>query len=219
MGNLGSFVLHFSKVGMRRAFFVGSLVVLGCGSVDEAVAPSHERSVASEALRSNCVPRRGTLVGGERVRRVAQWPSDDAIDAAVLEAMSTEALDALERATLPVLVSTRPEFAATTAVMPSERWYATWARHDGLTVTLNASGEARVYPHVTPFSGNERVRDSEAFVTQNETIWSVTWIEHGVAYDLGLECESPTMPQCQDGATALALAESLAYVGPREAAR
>ena len=126
---------------------------------------------------------------------------------------------AIDELTLPALVSSRREFADNTEVMPGQRWYATLSRFDGLTVTLNASGEARVYSHVKPFTGNERVRDTDAFVTQNETIWSVAWIENGIAYDLGLECESPTMPECQDGAFAVELAEDLVYVGPREGAR
>ena len=192
---------------------------VACTPAEYASAPSVERSATLDRLRSNAPPRRGTILGGERVRRVARWPSDAAIDEAVVAMMPAAGRSAIETLPLPALVSTRPGFASTTAVMAGERWYSTWARHDSLTVTLGASGEARVHPHVKPFSGNERVRETEAFVTQNEAIWSVTWIENGVAYDLGLECERPTMPECQDGSYAMALAEDLAYVGPREGAR
>ena len=193
--------------------------LVGCAPAEDASTPSVERSATPDALRSQEPPRRAAVLGGERVRRVAQWPADEAIDESVIAMMPSAGRSAIDALALPALVSTRPGFASTTKVMTGERWYATWAQHDGLTVTLNASGEARVHPHVKSFSGNQRVRDTEAFVTQNETIWSVTWIENGVAYDLGLECESPTMPECQDGAFAMGLAEDLAYVGPREGVR
>lgn len=195
------------------------MLVVGCASVDDTSSPTRERSATPDALRSDEAPRRGAVLGGERVRRVAQWPSDDALDETVVAMMPAASRAAIDTLTLPGLVLGRREFADNTEVMSGQRWYATLSRYDGLTVTLNASGEARVYSHVKPFSGNERVRDTDAFVTQNETIWSVTWIENGVAYDLGLECESPTMPQCQDGAFAVALAEDLVYVGPREGVR
>lgn len=197
----------------------------GCASADEAPRPSVERSATPDELRSDETPRRGTLLGGERVRRVPRWPADDEIDESVIAMMPSPGRSAVDELSLPGLVLRRHEFASTTKVMPGAsgangaNWYATWAEHDGLVVTLNVSGEARVYPHVKPFEGNERVRDQPAFVAQNETIWSVTWIENGVAYDLGLECESPTMPECQDSAFAMGLAEDLAYVGPREDAR
>lgn len=196
---------------------------MGCAAPEDLGTPTTERSASPDALRSHEPPRRGVVLGGERVRRVAQWPDDAAIDASVVAMMPSASRLAIDEVTLPVLVSSRPALAGTTKVMspPPSRggWYATWAQHEGLTVTLNASGEARVHPHVKPFSGNARVRDAEAFVTQNETIWSVTWVENGIAYDLGLECESPTMPECQDGAYAMELAEDLAYVGPREGVR
>ncbi len=208
---------------MRGALWlvcVGSLASQGCASVDEspsAVARAGEST--PDALRSNEPARRGAVVGGERVRRVAQWPDDAVIDEWVVTMMPPVSAATLDELTLPALVSTRPGFARTTQVMPGRRWYATWSQHEGLTVTLNASGEARVHAHVGPFPGNERVRGVDAFVTQNETIWSVAWIEHGIAYDLNLECESPTMPECQDSEFAMELAEDLAFVGPREAVR
>ncbi len=197
----------------------GAGLVGACASAEEPSVLASERSATPDELRSSDTPRRGTVLGGERVRRVPQWPTDNEIDEAVIAMMPSGGRAALDELSLPGLVLRRHEFASTTKVMPGPRWYATWAQHDGLIVTLNVSGEARVYPHVAPFEGNERVRDQAAFVTQNESIWSVTWVEHGVAYDLGLECESPTMPECQDGAFAIGLAEDLVYVGPREDVR
>lgn len=207
------------RVDTARVVLLGVGLLAACASAEEPSLPSAERSATPDELRSEEPPKRGAVLGGERVRRVPQWPTDDEIDESVIAMMPSRGRSAVDELSLPGLVLRRHEFASTTKVMPGHRWYATWAKHDGLVVTLNVSGEARVYPHVKPFEGNERVRDRAAFVTQNETIWSVTWIENGVAYDLGLECESPTMPECQDSAFAIGLAEDLAYVGPREDAR
>lgn len=204
----------------RKSIILACLgAATGCAAPEDASTPTAARSATPDALRSPEPPRRGTVLGGERVRRVAQWPVDDAIDESVVAMMPPTERGAIDELTLPALVSSRPEFASSTKVMPGPRWYATWSQHDGLTVTLNASGEARVHPHVSSFEGNERVRGTDAFVTQNETIWSVTWVENGIAYDLGLECKSPTMPQCQSGAYAMDLAEDLVFVGPREGTR
>ncbi|MEM6291131.1 MAG: hypothetical protein AAGA54_07690 [Myxococcota bacterium] len=204
---------------IRVATVAVAMLGCGCASAEERPAPSPVRAAAADALTGTAKPSRGRMLGGERVRRVAQWPDDDAIDWSARDGLSVEASAAIDTLSLPALVSTDPAFAASTQVMAGKRWYATWAQKDGLTVTLNASGEARVYAHIPPFEGTHRVRDIEAFVTQNETIWSATWVEHGIAYDLGLECKSPTMPECQDEATIIELAESLAFVGPAEDVR
>jgi hypothetical protein len=142
-----------------RVIFVAGVLVVGCASVDDTSTTTRERSATLDALRSDELPRRGAVLGGERVRRVAQWPSDDAIDETVVAMMPSASRAAIDVLTLPALVSSRREFADNTEVVPGPRWYATSSRSGGLTVTLNASGEARVYSHVKPFAGNERVRE------------------------------------------------------------
>jgi hypothetical protein len=69
---------------------------------------------------------------------------------------------------------------------------------------------------VVPQPGPHTLREHEAFVSRNEGIWNATWIEHGVAYDLGLECAPVDAPPCDDQANVEALAEGLVYVGGRE---
>ncbi len=188
-----------------------------CATVEEPQPPAHRQ--AELDLQAPASPRRGRVLGGERIRRVVRWPADDAVDARTSAALSLSARATIDSLSLPALVLPQPEFARSTQVMRGEHWYATTARYDGLTVTLNASGQARVVPGLGHHPGKHRVRDTDGLVSQNEAIWSVTWIENGVAYDLGLECESPTMPQCQDGAYAAELAEALVFVGPREDVR
>ena len=212
---------------MRQAsgWAIGAVFLLGgCATLEEpegdalrsAASPSAGHAEGDVAAAT---PKRGRMLGGERVRRVVQWPRDAELDAATVAKMPGESQTAIDVLPLPGLVSSRPEYASSTTLMQGKHWYASWSQHEGLTVTLNASGEARVYPHVKPHQGPDRIRGTYGFVAQNEAVWSVTWIEHGVAYDLSLECETPTMPECQDGAFASGLAEDLVFVGPREGVR
>jgi hypothetical protein len=60
---------------------IGSLGLGACVSDEPVVQP---RAAAVDALRSDAPPRRGRVRGGERVRRVAQWPSDDDVEASVV---------------------------------------------------------------------------------------------------------------------------------------
>jgi hypothetical protein len=52
-------------------------------------------------------------------------------------------------------------------------------------------------------------------VTRNEGIWTASFIEHGVAYDVGIECAPVDAPPCDDQRELEALAEGLRYAGGR----
>ena len=141
-----------------------------------------------------------------------QWPSDP--DLELVERLSPQLRAEVDAAPLPVLLPTAVSLTSA-KLMRGPDWYALWVQQDGLTITLNASGTARIHPHVKGGMLPHTVRGKEALVTQNEAVWSAAWVEHGVAYDLGLECADPTMAQCSDDALVRELAESLAYVGGR----
>ena len=61
--------------------------------------------------------------------------------------------------------------------------------------------------------GTHTLRGQEAFLTRTEGIWPGSWIEHGVAYDLGIECAPVDAPPCDDERELEALAEGLRFVG------
>jgi hypothetical protein len=54
-----------------------------------------------------------------------------------------------------------------------------------------------------------------AFVGENRRIWTVSWIEHNVAYSLDLECATADDERCADERAALGWADELRYVGGR----
>ena len=61
------------------------------------------------------------------------------------------------------------------------------------------------------------MRGEPAFVSENRRIWTVSWLEHGVAYGLDIECASPTDTRCTDENFAITLVDELTYVGGRNA--
>jgi hypothetical protein len=139
------------------------------------------------------------------------WPTDP-VDEAALAALPAEAREHVARSTLPVLVVAKAELLPATVLVVEERWYAQSARLDGLTVSLHASRTAHKYPGHAPAKGNATVRGRDAFVLENEGIWSATWIEGGVAYAVDVECFARDDARCSQ-AYVLELAESVRFVG------
>ncbi len=194
-------------------FAVLAVGLAGCASVDAPDATPREGAAQVDAWKA-AAPSRGQMIRAERVARVVQWPAVDAVDAQLVAGLEPELAQAVAAAPLPVLLpSALPLQRA--KLMHGTDWWALWAQHDGITLTLNASGSARVYPHLRGARNPHTVRGVEGLVTQNESVWSAAWVEHGVAYMLGIECADPTMPACSDDARVRELTESLVFVGGR----
>lgn len=202
------------------------LLGLSCGATPPEPTVQQQRSAASDPLEGPTddlavrPPSRGKVRGGERMQRTVRWPDPATRDLAAYEALDAGSREAIDRAPVPVLV---PELAVPLderRVMQGRQWAAFWGRRADaeavVTITLHASGMARVYPGLRPVPGSHTLRGREGFVSRNEGIWTATWIEHGVAYDLGLECAPVDAPPCDDPAGVEALAEGLVYVGGRD---
>lgn len=166
------------------------------------------------------------------MRRSVRWPAAEVRDLAAYEAFDAGSRAAIDAAPVPVLVPGPELTLDQRQVMQGPEWYAFWGRHEGVwtprgpykegstgdvtvTITVQASRMARVYPGVRPQPGPATLRGEPAFVTRNEGIWTASWLEHGVAYDLGIECAPVDAPPCDDQAELEALAEGLRYAGGR----
>ena len=103
---------------------------------------------------------------------------------------------------------TDPAWLDGASVATGDHWAAFTARHDGLTLSLHASALAHHYEHIRPVRPPHRVRGEGAFVSRNEGIWTVSWIERGAAYALDLECAPLERHECADDATIREFAES-----------
>jgi len=147
-----------------------------------------------------------------------RWPPRDAIDAESLARLSERAREAVTRSRLPVLLPKRDGLLERAVVMASAQYTAVSIpaedRQHGVTISLQANRIAHRYAEVPPALGRDVVRGHDAWITQNEGIWSATWTEHGVSYVLELECARPgDDPRCESDAALRALAEELVFVG------
>jgi hypothetical protein len=147
-----------------------------------------------------------------------RWPARDSIDAASLARLSEAAREAVARSRVPVLLPKRDGLLARAVVMPSAHYTAVSIPAEdpdhGVTVSLQANRIAHRYAEVPPALGRDVVRGHDAWITQNEGIWSASWTEHGVSYVLELECARPgDDPRCASDATLRALAEELVFIG------
>jgi hypothetical protein len=150
------------------------------------------------------------------VKEVA-WPARAEIDEGARAALTPTARAAVAEAAVPVLVPTGADWLARGKVMNGEHWFAYAATGDGLTLSIQGTRLAHRRPSVPQAQGSRRVRGAAAFVGENRRIWTVSWLEHNVAYALDLECAAAVDTRCADEQAALAWAEGLRYVGGRGA--
>lgn len=163
-------------------------------------------------------PTEVSLAGKPRtVVTEVTWPAADRIDHAALGGLGPAAAKAVARSPIPVLVPTEADLLKGATLIAKPSWYSFTARSGGLTVTVSATRVAHRYEHIPPAAGTRSARGAAAFVTQNEGIWSVTWMENGASYTLDLECADGADERCKTDAAALGLAEQLAYVGGERA--
>lgn len=138
---------------------------------------------------------RGRLLAGERVERVPAWPDAAAVDTRVRERLPTATLAAVDRAPVPVLAPSDPEWATPTIATPAAG-YALSTRGDGRTLVVQASREARLVPGIGRHEGRDRLRGAAGYVTDNDGVKSASWIEAGAAYSVDLECDDVASPGC-----------------------
>lgn len=145
------------------------------------------------------------------------WPDDSELDGASLSKIDPESRGAIHRSRVPVLVPR--SLASSTRVVSTDAFVAASATIGGATVSVHATRIAHRHDSVPEAQGSHRIRAAHGFVTQNEGIWSASWVEHGAAYAIDVECVEATDARCSSDAYVLELAEDLAYVGGRGARR
>ena len=140
------------------------------------------------------------------------WPSAT-IDEGTLAALSEPARAAVAASKVPVLLVARSSLLGAITVIAKERFTAVSTKGDGIHVSVSATRSAHRRSHLPKVKGETEVRGQPAFVTQNEAIWSASWIENGIAYVLELECASLPDPRCEDDTHLRTLIDELVYVG------
>jgi hypothetical protein len=199
---------------MRKLLFaILAWGIAGCASADPSAPTPRDAPAGADDFEA-APPSRGPVIGGERIARVVSWPARDELDAELVAALDGELRAAIDVAPLPVLLPSEVPLAGA-RLMHGEHWWALWVQHDGITLTLQASGVAKVHADLRGAKNPHTVRGVEGLVTQNESLWSAAWVEHGVAYALGLECADPQMEACRDDGRVREIAEGLVFAGGR----
>jgi hypothetical protein len=207
-------------VTAKRAVFL-LLAAAGCNAAGEGEGAGVGTPAATTAL--------GTAGPSHTVA----WPAAAVLDRTAAARLSVRAAGVVKRSPVPALV---PKDAALTPLLVAtsgEHFFAFSVRHDGVTLSLHATarvahtlpiespnaGQPGSVPHLDAFPGSRAVRGVRGLVSQNEKIWTVTWIEGGVAYALDLECDDTRDRRCSDEAHLLDRVGGLAYVGGAGALR
>ena len=155
------------------------------------------------------------VAGGEIIRPQVTFPSSSKIAKDVRASLPAEARLALKRATMPVIVPSATKKLRAIALVVEPEFYALSAKTDD-NVSISVQGtKARVrYDDIPPIPGKTALHDGIlGHVTQNEGIWTASWMENEVAYSVDFECASPEDAACADASRVIALAKELAYVG------
>jgi hypothetical protein len=144
------------------------------------------------------------------------WPRETTGDARAFAALGepVRAKELLGRSPVPVLAPTNVTFERPTFVIGAE-YYALTGRVAGATLAIQGTRAAHRYEGIAPLAGDRVLRGVRGFVSVNEGIRTMSWMENGVAYSLDVECARPSDERCSSDTFALDLVEHLAFAGGR----
>lgn len=141
------------------------------------------------------------------------WPDRAEVDVAARERIASAQRGRVDEAALPVLV---PAVGVESGLLTvGEGWYAFSTRDGDTTINVQGSARARVYPGIRKADPPHVVRGRGAFISQNEGIWVVSFIENGASYSVELECADPRGAECSGPEKAVEIAQTLTLVGGR----
>lgn len=188
---------------VRRSLAFVLVAIAAAGCADDAAPVELRAAAQTEPL---------VVEGPRRSIEAVTWPRTN-VDAAAGATLSPASREAARRSPVPVLVPKDKPLLEALSVMSEAHWYAAHVRAGGVTVNVSATRVAHHVQGVAPAVGPEALRGQQGFVTQNEGIWSATWIENGASYVASVECDRHDDSRCASDAFLRSLVEGLAYVG------
>jgi len=141
------------------------------------------------------------------------WPDPSTLDRAARATLAEKAAASVRASRVPVLLPAGKEWLAAAVVLSKPQWTSASMRQGDASVATTARRAAHVVPGIEPTRGNRPIRGTMGFVTQNERVWVVSWIENNVAYTTEVECAHESDVRCADDSFVIGLANGLVYVG------
>ena len=146
--------------------------------------------------------------------QLVQWPSPEALNLEIQNALSAASREAVSKSPVPVLVPGARDLAEATTVLVGPHWFAASIPLGSDSASINATRVTHLEGGVEPVQEPAlRVRGQAARTWQSEGIWNLTWQEFGVYYLLRVGCPSSESPKCEDDSYIRSLAGSLVFVG------
>lgn len=162
----------------------------------------------------------GVVAGARAVDELrVTWPARAEVDTTLLARVPADARALIERSTVPVMLPRTRGLAERARFVAKPTFFAASIagseEHEGLHLAISATKIVHRHRGIDPLKATATVRGGKpAWVLQNETIWSVSWEEHGVSYVVDLECARPSEDaRCESDAAILAIVEELTFVG------
>lgn len=160
---------------------------------------------------------RAPTVTSTTVRPAVAWPASSRVDERALASLGREGREAevralVARSPVPVLAPQELVLGTPTLVVEGE-YYALTGRVAGATIAMQGTRAAHRYHGIEPATGNRDVRGTKGFVSGNEGIRTVSWIENGAAYSVDVECADPRDARCLSDDFVLSLVTQLTFVG------
>jgi hypothetical protein len=193
------------------------VLIAGCGDTGRAPASGAQEAITapSEATVAERQAKREHREPGTVEIATIDWTSAASMPPVAPSALPAQSQDAIERATLPVLVPRDESLLGSATVTAGPAWYAVSMHADGHHVSIHGTKQMVHQPSLAADVPPERRRaPGETSITRTHGIVTVSFEAFGASYTIDVECDRPMEDtRCTDDAYGLSIHESLALAG------
>lgn len=143
------------------------------------------------------------------------WPDPNTVDAAALRALPRRDRAQVGNSPVPLFLPKNLAVTRQTLIVKAG-FYAYSASINGVEIAIQGTRGAYQTRGPIPAAPPQRVRNLPAVITQNEGIWSLSWVEAGAGYSIDVECAQPRDIRCANADFILSLVNDLVYLGGRQ---
>lgn len=151
---------------------------------------------------------------GEVAPQRIDWPEAKQHDPIASGVLSDTQMQAVAKASLPVLLPGDAALASSAFVTSGDLWYGADLQADGIHVFVHGSRGARPNDLKLTPEQTENLRNFTIY--RSHEIVTLTFQMYGAAYRIDVECDRPTADdRCNKDAFVTSMAESMVFAGGR----